>query len=278
MKKLFLVTSMIIIFGVTVIFNNFLVVVARDEATYYDASEKLQQANIIIARPVENPFKDTLDMAQVTRAEISLIILNALRKDVPPIAENSYFQDCEIKDWYTPYINKLFDLKIVSGYGNGNFKPNNIVTNFEAVTMIVRCLGYDNIKIENDAYPYKYLEIAKKLNLLENTTIGKLYDEPLTNGNMFMLLLNAMRSNINNDKQKLWDLGIETSLYKKITGEITSVNDSEYIVSNENESLTLIWNYEENISDYLNEEVSVWFVQSENENYVIDMIRRDYGV
>jgi len=264
--------------SIMVMFNNFLTAFAINEGGYYDACEKLQKANIIIARPVENPFEETFDMAQVTRAEFSLIILNALRKDVSPAAENSYFQDCEAKDWYTPYINKLFELKIASGYGNDDFKPKNIVTNFEAVTMIVRCLGYGNIKIENDTYPYKYLEIAEKLNILENTTIDKLYDQPLANGNMFVLLLNAMRSNVNEGTHKLWDLGVETSLYKKITGKVVSVNDSEYIVENENESLTLIWNYKENISGYLNEEVVVWFVQSENENYVIDMIRRDYGV
>ena len=79
-------------------------VLATNESTYSDASEKLQRANIIIARPVENPFEEIFDMAQVTRAEFSLIILNALRKDVSPVAENSYFQDCEAKDWYTLYI------------------------------------------------------------------------------------------------------------------------------------------------------------------------------
>ena len=260
------------VISIMVIFNNFLTVFAIDEATYYDASEKLQQANIIIARPIENPFKDTFDMAQVTRAEFSLIILNALRIDVPPTAENSCFQDCDTKDWYTPYINKLFDLKIISGYGNGNFKPKNIVTNFEAITMLVRCLGYDEIKTENEAYPHKYLEIAEQLKLFDKTTINKTVDETITNGNMFMLLLNAMRRNINGDSQKLWDLGIETSLYKKVTGTVTSVNNSEYIVSNDTESITIAWNYNEDLSVYLDKNVCVWFYQSNNDNLAIDMI------
>ena len=111
-------------------------------------------------------------------------------------------------------------------------KPKNIVTNFEAITMLVRCLGYDNIKTENETYPYKYLEIAEQLKLLENTTINKTVDKPIAYGNMFVLLLNAMRSNINDSTQKLWDFGLKTALYEKVTGKVTSVNDSGYIVEN----------------------------------------------
>lgn len=262
------------IISVMMIFTNITTAFAenQNDLILSDTLKKLRSTNVITGYDVEGYFDDKYDITQVTRAEFSLVILNALRKDVPPIAENSYFQDCATKDWYTPYINKLFDLKVVSGYGNDNFKPKNIVTNFEAITMIVRCLGYDNIKTENETYPHKYLEIAEQLKLIENISINKTVDEPLTNGNMFMLLLNAMRSNINNDTQKLWDLGIETSLYEKITGKVTSVNDSEYVVANETESINLIWNYDEDISPYLDKNVSVWFNQSNSENYAIDMI------
>ena len=261
---LMLISSMLLL--------NAIPVFAVNESIYYEASEKLLHGKVIFTYTVEKPFDGLYDKAQTTRAEFAAVILNALRKDVPPIAENSYFQDCDIKDWYTPYINTLFDLKIVSGYGNDNFKPKNIVTNYEAITMLVRCLGYEKIKTENETYPHKYLEIAEQLNLLENTTISKTVDEPLTYGNMFMLLLNAMRCNISDGTQRLWDLGLENSLYKKITGKVTSVNDSEYVVTNDTESITLIWNYNENVSAYLDKNVSVWFYQSDTENYVADMI------
>ena len=263
----FIISSIMVFTNISSVFAE-----NQNDLILSDTVKKLQNTNIIAGYDVEGYFDDKYDIAQVTRAEFSTIILNALRKDVPPIAENSYFQDCDIKDWYTPYINTLFDLKIVSGYGNDNFKPKNIVTNYEAITMLVRCLGYEKIKTENETYPHKYLEIAEQLNLLENTTISKTVDEPLTYGNMFMLLLNAMRCNISDGTQRLWDLGLENSLYKKITGKVTSVNDSEYVVTNDTESITLIWNYNENVSAYLDKNVSVWFYQSDTENYVADMI------
>lgn len=263
---------LLILICLSIMFNSVMPVMATNESTYSDASEKLQRANIIIVRPVENPFKEVYDASQVTRAEFSLIILNALREDVPPVAEKSYFQDCNIKDWYTPYINKLFELKIVSGYGDDTFKPKNIVTNFEAVTMLIRCLGYDAVKTESETYPHKYLEIAEQLQLFKNTSINKTIDEPITNGNMFVLLLNAMRSNINESSQKLWDYGLETSSYKKVTGKVISANAFEYIVKTDTENINLIWNYDENISAYLDKEVSVWFYQNDNKNYAIDMI------
>lgn len=263
---------LLFLISIILIINNILPVLAESNLIYYDASEKLRRANVIIARPIENPFDGLYDKAQVTRAEFTGVILHALREEVIQIAEKTYFTDCDIKDWYTPYINKVYELKIVSGYGNNNFKPKNIVTNFEAITMIVRCLGYDNIKTENETYPYKYLEIAEQLNLLANTSINTTVDEPLTYGNMFILLLNTMRSNINDSTQKLWDFGLETSSYKKVTGKVTSINNSEYVVENDTESINLIWNYDEDISTYLDKDVSVWFYQSDSENYAIDMI------
>lgn len=265
---LFLISNMLI-------FNNTLTVFAESDSIYYDASEKLRRANVIITRDIDEPFEGMYDKAQVTRAEFSGVILNALREEISSMAEKTYFQDCDTKDWYTPYINKLFELKIVSGYGNDNFKPKNIVTNFEAITMLVRCLGYDNVKTENETYPYRYLEIAENLDLFANTTINKAADEPLTNGNLFILLLNSMRSNINGSTQKLWDFGLKTALYEKVTGKVTSVNDSECVVENDTESINLIWNYEEDISAYLTQEVSVWFVTGEDENYVLDMVFSD---
>ncbi len=261
----------IFVISITVIFNNFLSVIAVGTTNYYDASEKLQHANIIIARPVENPFEDTFDIAQVTRAEFSLVILNALRIDVPPIAENSYFQDCDIKDWYTPYINTLFDLKIVSGYGNDNFKPKSIVTNYEAITILVRCLGYEKIKTENETYPHKYLEIAEQLNLFENTSINRFLDEPITNGNMFVLLVNAMRCNINDSAQRLWDFGVEKGVYDKVYGIVTSVDDSGFVLENDTEIIRMEWGYEEDTLPYLNKNVAVWY-EKEGTKHVVDII------
>lgn len=266
MKRKLLIIVLIIIFMLALNLDAF------SQTTYVDASKRLDLGNIIYGRDVEGYFEDLIKKGNPTRAEFSLVILNALRIDVPPIAKKSYFQDCHIKDWYTPYINKVYELKIVSGYGDDNFKPKNNVTNFEAITMIVRCLGYDEIKTETETYPHKYLEIAEQLKLLKNTSINKTVDEPITYGNMFILLLNALRSNINNSTQKLWDFGLETSLYKKVTGKITFVNNSEYVVTNDTESINLIWNYDEDISAYLDKNVSVWFNQSDSENYAIDMI------
>jgi len=262
---------LLLLISIILILNSFSVF-AVNESNCYDASEKLLHGNVIFTYTVEKPFDGLYDMAQISRAEFATVLLNALRIDVSPIVESSYFQDCEIKDWYTPYINKLFELKIVSGYGNDNFKPKSIVTNFEAITMIVRCLGYDNVKTANETYPGKYLEIAEQLKQLENISVNKAVDEPITNGNMFILLLNAMRSNINGDTKKLWDLGTENSSYKKVAGKVTSINDSQYVVATEYQTTKLKWNYEENISYYIGKEVLVWYIESDSDNIVLDMM------
>ena len=77
--------------------------------------------------------------------------------------ENMRFKDVAEGKWYTDYVLKASGMKLIKGYPDGNFKPENKVTRTEAVLMINRMLGRkpheesELLKINN---PFKDLNLA----------------------------------------------------------------------------------------------------------------------
>lgn len=66
------------------------------------------------------------------------------------------------------YIATLTERKIISGSG-GTFRPDDAITYNEAVTMIVRMLGYEQYASAAGGYPKGYLEVLNKLDIGTNS-------------------------------------------------------------------------------------------------------------
>lgn len=87
-------------------------------------------------------------LGQLTRAEMATVIVKMLRgnafnadnfKGVKTFTDTADYQG----GWAEGYINACVQLGIVSGYGDGTFKPGNPVTTAEALTMIINALKVD---------------------------------------------------------------------------------------------------------------------------------------
>lgn len=105
----------------------------------------LQQQKIVhgysdgFARP-NNPLN---------RVEALKVILNAsgqfdsriayYEKKTPPIP---LFSDVDQRQWYAPYLETAFEYGIVTGYPDGTFRPSNLLSVEEAVTMLMRTFAY----------------------------------------------------------------------------------------------------------------------------------------
>lgn len=73
---------------------------------------------------------------------------------------------------YIGYVNEMVRLKVINGYSDGTFKPENEITLEEAVTFIIRAIGYD-IKAEaNGGYPTGYLQEARNTGLLKGISMN----------------------------------------------------------------------------------------------------------
>lgn len=103
----------------------------------------------------------------ITREEFAQAIINAIdyvaaessdeiKKELiklkRPNAKALRFSDIRRDSPYYPYIIKANDLKIMNGEGNGQFLPSRPITRAEAISIVIRTLGLDDIAPSYDYY------------------------------------------------------------------------------------------------------------------------------
>ncbi|NLP37272.1 MAG: S-layer homology domain-containing protein [Firmicutes bacterium] len=104
----------------------------------------------------------------ITRAEFAKIAVTALglEKTLDLYAEApSYFSDVKSGDWYYKYVAASVEHDILKGYPGGTFKPDAPITEAEALTIILRLLGYKDYL--PGSWPQNYALKAGELGLLE---------------------------------------------------------------------------------------------------------------
>ena len=67
------------------------------------------------------------------------------------------FTDIPATHWASGYVGAAAKLGVVNGVGNNKFDPEAPVKYEDAITMIVRALGYEPAAKEKGAYPFGYL-------------------------------------------------------------------------------------------------------------------------
>lgn len=79
---------------------------------------------------------------KITRSEIAVMLVKALSLDIKNATANTFKDSKSIPEWALPYINLLAEKGVIKGYEDGNFRPNNMVTRAELVTMVMNAFGY----------------------------------------------------------------------------------------------------------------------------------------
>jgi hypothetical protein len=109
----------------------------------------------------------------ITRAEMCVVLSKmAGMQDAAQLLEDdlSDFSDVKVSVWYTGYINLASQNNWVSGYPDGTFKPNNNVTNAEALAMILNVLGFGDGELPG-SWPTNYMVKAEELGILGDLTV-----------------------------------------------------------------------------------------------------------
>ena len=128
-----------------------------------------------------NPYKT------VTRAEMATIVCRMLNED-RDLETSTQFTDVPVGHWANKYISKAASLSIVNGYGGGKFGPSDSVTYEQAVTMIIRAIGGNEVAIEDGGYPDGYILVAEENALLDRINAKK--SEPLSRSDIAQILYN----------------------------------------------------------------------------------------
>ncbi|MGI6777200.1 MAG: S-layer homology domain-containing protein [Acetivibrionales bacterium] len=133
-----------------------------------DAVTRLVALGIITGRPDGTFAPDDT----ISRAEFAAVVVRALGYDTAAGAARGQtrFTDVTAEHWASGYINLANSAGIVNGRPDGTFGPNDPVQFEEAITMIVRALGYEPKAKALGGYPNGYLSIAAEKDITKDVS------------------------------------------------------------------------------------------------------------
>lgn len=161
----------------------------------------------------------------INRAEFATLVVRArgLEEGAKLAQFQSNFTDVKPSDWFSGYVNVASGQEIVKGYTDQTFKASKNVTYAEAVTMVVRSLGYD--QAVRGAWPNSFIAKASELGISKGIKITP--DKAATRGDVFMMLDNAL--NVGLMKQVQYGTDISYEIYDGKNGNDKKTLLSEYL-------------------------------------------------
>lgn len=129
----------------------------------------------------------------ITRAEVVAVInrLQGLSDAAKAAGGATQYTDVPSTEWYAGDVNLATQMGIISGDGNGLFRPNDQVKYEEAVKMVVAALGYNQeYVLKRGGWPTGYLVIATEAGVSKGLSTGA--GEPAYRGIVAKLAYNAL--------------------------------------------------------------------------------------
>lgn len=138
----------------------------------------------------------------VSRAEFAkMAVASSSSKDTIATGLSfSPFMDVPSSSWAAPYIQAAVDAGICQGYIDGTFQPGNQVNYAEAVTMLMRVLGYSDDDF-GVSWPHGQIGLADNLEMSKNVNAGA-YDA-LTRRQVARLIYNTLDTKKKDTQTKL---------------------------------------------------------------------------
>lgn len=169
--------------------------VVGSSAAFIDADEIVNKEAVEITAGLGlfagNPDGSFNPKGTVTRAQMATVIVKMLYgsdinadqfKGIGKFSDTAAFEG----GWAEGYINLCADQGVVSGYGDGTYKPGNSVTTAEAVTMILNALDVD---AGEGTWPLTFMAKAEEMKLFSELAVKPLTHDPLTRDQLAVLVL-----------------------------------------------------------------------------------------
>jgi len=124
-------------------------------------------ANKLIYMGIINGYEDgslRLDNT-ITRGEIVTVLTRILHPNDISISKLPFL---DIEDhWAKKSICQIESLKIINGFEDGTFKPNNPITNTETIALLSRIVKKEHLLDSSVEWPYNYLNLGASLGFYE---------------------------------------------------------------------------------------------------------------
>ncbi len=197
MKKLKGIISIVCV--ICVIFS--VLTVSAKQTTYNDLNSDYECYYPVMRLSEEeiiNGYEDNTyrPWNNVTRAEFCKIVVAMMDKteEAKTISASSAFSDVNAVKWCIPYVNYLTTNNIIKGYADATFKPNNIITYAEAVTILLRVSGYSEEQV-GYSWPANYINKAQDLKIAGNMKFSQ--NDAVTRAATAIMVDNVMFTNVN---------------------------------------------------------------------------------
>lgn len=129
----------------------------------------------------------------VTRAELAEILMRVTKNENFTGYEHLNFDDVTDEETQK-YASAVVGLGIMSETGENMFSPEREVLGSEAVTAVVRLLGYEIYAQQNGGYPIGYIDMAQKLDILSKSDVGMNY--PITYRSLINIIIKASEADM----------------------------------------------------------------------------------
>lgn len=129
----------------------------------------------------------------LTRSEAAAVMYRFLKYGKENFYTETDFADVPSDHWASGCIKTMTNAGIIHGYGNGLYGPEDKLTGFQFVTLLVNAAGYENEAIAEGGYPYGHYSVAKRLGLINAYSIGA-GDKPIERQDVADILATAIKS------------------------------------------------------------------------------------
>lgn len=160
-----------------------------EDASYAQAVQELSALGVVSGFEDGTFRPDEL----VTRAQMSKFIVDALAETEQAEASKAVTQFADVAEdhWAKGYINQGVADTFISGYGDGNFGPDDNVTYAQAQSMLVRAIGYQTYAEGSGGWPNGYKTWAASQGITKGIS-GLSDDTQLTRAQVAQLVDNTM--------------------------------------------------------------------------------------
>lgn len=151
----------------------------------------------------DNTFRPN---AALNRAQFCKMVVYAMNgeEELGLYSTVTIFPDTKPSHWASAYINMASRKGVIAGFPDGKFHPERTVTVGQAVTILLRMLGYKDEDI-GGVWPASYMAAGATVGLTDG--VGTNGSATLTRGQAAQLFLNLLRSDMKEKGSYLSSLG-----------------------------------------------------------------------
>ena len=152
-----------------------------------NAITQLTNMGILSGYP-DGTFRPDGLLTRAQFAKIAVYMLGA-EKEAASLSGNPVFSDVDENHWASGYVNCIAQKGIINGYPNGSFGAEENINYAQALTILIRLLGYSGEDVSYK-WPDGYIKKADALGITKGISFGAY--ENITRGNAAYVIYNAL--------------------------------------------------------------------------------------